>query len=110
MSDKSDPPRVARPPNAPEGVDEILATVLAALEDFRPEGETKKKLDYLHAKKALALITAASYHLSHLPDNHFRQGILLEAASLMGALVKENEALQRGGAPSRPAEPDKPLH
>ena len=43
MTAKTDRSRVARPPNAPEGVDELLETVLAALEDFRPEGETKKR-------------------------------------------------------------------
>ena len=109
MTGKTDPPRVARPPNAPDGFDELLQTVLAALTDFRPEGETKKKLDHLHAKKALALITAASYHLSHLPDDEYRQGILLEAAALMAALVKENEALQRRDK-TPPAEPDRQVH
>jgi hypothetical protein len=110
MTGKTERPRVARPPNAPEGFDELLQTVLAALENFRPDGETKKKLDYLHAKKALALITAASYHLSHLPDNEYRQGILLEAASLMAALVKENEALQRRETAPPPTEPEKQVH
>jgi hypothetical protein len=101
---------VAVPPNAPEGLDELLQALLAVLRDYRPAGETKKKLDHLHAKKALALITAASYHLSHLPDNEFRQGILLEAASLMGALVKENEARRRGVKSNAPAAPDKTMH
>lgn len=110
MAAKTDRPRVARPPNAPEGFDELLQAALAALEDYRPEGETKKKLDYLHAKKALALIAAASYHLSHLPDDEYRQGILLEAASLMAALVKQNEALQRRERTPPPAEPDKQVH
>lgn len=110
MTDKPDVPRIAVPPNAPEGFQELLQAALAALQDYRPEGETKKKLDYLHAKKALALITAASYHLSHLPDNEYRQGILLEAASLMAALVKQNEALQRRETAPPPAELSKPVH
>ena len=101
---------VAAPPNAPAGFHELLEAVLAILRDYRPEGETKKKLDHLHAKKALALITAASYHLSHLPDNEYRKGILLEAASLMGALVKENEARRQAKDHPRPAEPDKTVH
>jgi hypothetical protein len=101
---------VAAPPNAPEGFDELLEAVLTLLRDYHPDGETKKKLDHLHAKKALALITAASYHLSHLPDNEYRKGILLEAASLMDALVRENEARRRGAKPDAPAEPDKTMH
>ena len=110
MTGKKDLPPIAAPPNAPEGFHELLAAVLAVLQDYRPKGETKKKLDHLHAKKALALITAAAYHLSHLPDNQYRQGILLEAASLIEALVKENEALQQTTARSTRAEPDKRLH
>ncbi len=110
MARKKALPLVAAPPNAPEGFYELLEAVLTILQDYPPKGETKKKLDHLHAKKALALITAASYHLSHLPDNEFRQGILLEAASLMDALVKENEALQRDGVSSSPVEPSKRVH
>ncbi len=110
MARKKDLPLVAAPPNAPEGFHELLEAVLTILQDYRPDGEMKKKLDHLHAKKALALITAASYHLSHLSDDEFRKGILLEAASLMGALVKENEALQRGEGSSIPVEPSKRVH
>jgi len=101
---------IAAPPNAPEGFHELLEAVLTVLRDYRSEGETKKKLDHLHAKKALALITAASYHLSHLPDNEYRKGILLEAASLMAVLVRENEALQRRDKAPPPAEPSKQVH
>ena len=110
---KKDPPispTVATPPNAPEGFDELLEAVLAVLEDYRPKGETKKKLDHLHAKKALALLTAAAYHLAQLPDNEFRQGILLEAAALLDALVRENEARQRSDEAPAPAAPAKRLH
>lgn len=110
MTEKKDVPRAAAPPNAPAGFQELLDTVLEALQDYRPQGETKKKLDHLHAKKALALITAAAYHLSHLPDNEYRTGILLEAASLLDALVKENEARRRGAKPTGPVEPDRTMH
>ena len=110
MSDRDDLPRPAAPPNAPAGFQELLEAVLEALQDFRPDGETKKQLDHLHAKKALALLTAAAYHLSHLPDNEYRQGILLEAASLLNALVKENEARRQGAEPSLPAAPGKIVH
>jgi hypothetical protein len=103
-------PPVAAPPNAPEGFQELLEAVLAVLRDHRPKGETKKKLDHLNAKKALALLTAAAYHLSRLPDDEFRKGILLEAASLLEALVRENEARQRTEVPSAPAGPIKRLH
>ena len=100
MTDREDIPRPAAPPNAPAGFQELLEAVLEALQDYRPDGETKKKLDHLHAKKALALLTAAAYHLSHLPDNEYRQGILLEAASLLDALVRENEAQRRNAEPA----------
>jgi hypothetical protein len=113
MTRKKDPPmgpRVATPPNAPEGFDQLLEAVLAVLKDYRPEGETKKKLDHLNAKKALALLTAAAYHLAQLPDNEFRQGILLEAAALLEALVRENEVRQRSDEAPAPAAPDKRLH
>lgn len=114
MTGKNDPPKgpsgVATPPNAPEGFDQLLKAVLAVLKEHRPEGETKKQLDRLHAKKALALLTAAAYHLAQLPDDEFRQGILLEAASLLDALVRENEARQRSDDPPRPAAPDRRLH
>ena len=110
MSDRDEIPRPAAPPNAPAGFQELLDAVLACLQDYRAEGETKKQLDHLHARKALALLTAAAYHLSHLPDNEYRQGILLEAASLMNALVKENEALQRRESAAPPAEPGKQVH
>lgn len=110
MTDKKDLPRVATPPNAPEGFDELLEAVLTSLRDYGPAGETKKKLDHLHAKKALALITAAAYHLSRLPDNQYRTGILFEAASLLDALVKENGVLQQADETGAAAEPDKRLH
>jgi hypothetical protein len=109
-TDRPPPHRVAAPPNAPEGFDELLAAVLAALEGYRPEGETKKKLDRLNAKKALALLAAAAYHLSRLPDDAFRQSILLEAAALLDALVRENEARHGAAEPPAPDEPDKVLH
>jgi len=113
MTDGKDSPlgrRVATPPNAPEGFDALLEAVLAALEGHRPKGETQKKLDHLNAKKALALLSAAAYHLAQLPDNEFRKGILLEAAALLDALVRENEARQRHDEPPAPAAPDKRLH
>jgi hypothetical protein len=110
MTGKKDLPLVAAQPNAPEGFQDLLEAVLTVLQDHRPQGESKKKLDHLHAKKALALITAAAYHLSHLPDNEFRKGILLEAASLLDALVKQNEALQRTAGPTDRVEPSKRLH
>ena len=107
MTNKKDSPSVALPPNAPEGFEELLEAVLEVLQDHQPEGETTKKLDHLNAKKALALLTAAAYHLSRLPDNAYRQGILLEAASLLDALVKQNEAHQGRAEPSAP---DRQLH
>ena len=110
MTDREDIPRPAAPPNAPAGFQELLEAVLEALQDYRPDGETKKKLDHLHAKKALALLTAAAYHLSHLPDNEYRQGILLEAASLLDALVRENEAQRRNVEPAPAKAPDRTMH
>ena len=110
MTRKTDLPEVALPPNAPEGVEELLEAVLALLQDTRPAGETPKKLDHLNAKKALALLTAAAYHLAQLPDNAYRQGILLEAAALLDALVKENEARQKGEVAPISGEPSSRLH
>jgi len=110
MTDRNEIPRPAAPPNAPAGFQELLEAVLACLRDHRSEGETKKQLDHLHAKKALALLTAAAYHLSHLPDDEYRQGILLEAASLLNALVKENEARRQDAGSAAPAAPRRIIH
>ena len=110
MSEDDEIPRPAAPPNAPAGFQELLEAVLDALRTFRSDGETKKQLDHLHAKKALALLTAAGYHLSHLPDDEYRQGILLEAASLLNALVRENEARRQDTEEAVPAAPSKIVH
>ncbi len=92
---------IAGPPNAPKLVRDMAAQVLTKLDTFRPQVDSAEAAAQVHAQKALALITVAAFHISHMPDDEKRRSMLEKTPPLLNALVRDNERARRGlGTPA----------
>ncbi len=92
---------IAVPPNAPKPVRDIMLKLMTELITFRSLDDSEEAAAQLHGYKALALITVAAFHISHMPDDAERQSLLEKTLPLMNALVRDNEKARRGlGTPA----------